>query len=153
MWDFVEGTVAPRTFAIPFQIIDVGSGGGFPGIIWKLLEPDLHLTLLERKNRRAFFLGRVVEQLNLSNVDVVTADVRDVTHQTARLGPFNLAVLLAVAPPAKLGSQIEALLNPGDYLVSVRSPDEEIEQTVGSSLHLHQKTRKPDGTFLLYQKR
>ena len=151
MWDFVEDHVERNLFAAPFRIVDVGSGGGFPGIIWKLLEPDLHLTLVERKNRRAFFLGRVVEQLDMSDVDVVTADVKE--GQTSRLAPFDLAALLAVAPPAKLGNQIEALLKTGGYLISVRSSNEVIEETVGSSLHLHQKTRKPDGTFLLYQKR
>lgn len=153
MWDFVEDHVEWNLFTVPFRVVDVGSGGGFPGIIWKLLEPDLHLTLVERKNRRAFFLGRVVEQLDLSDVDVVTADVIEVTHQTSRLASFNLAALLAVAPPAKLGNQIGALLKTGGYLISVRSSNEEIEEMVGSSLHLHQKTRKPDGTFVLYQKR
>jgi len=152
MWDFVEDHVERSLFAAPFRIVDVGSGGGFPGIIWKLLEPDLHLTLVERKNRRAFFLGRVVEQLDMSDVDVITADVKEITHQTSRLAPFHLAALLAVAPPAKLGNQIEALLKTGGYLISVRSSNEEIAETVGSSLHLHQQTRKPDGTFLLYQK-
>jgi 16S rRNA (guanine527-N7)-methyltransferase len=149
LWDFFTGHADRR----PRHIVDIGSGGGFPGLIWKLLAPDLPLTLVERKNRRTFFLQRVVDRLSLTGVEVVTADLATFAHHASRHNAFDLAVVLAVAPPQTLGADIETLLEPGGYLVSARSPEEVVAPRLATSLQLHAQATVSDGTFLLYEKR
>ena len=53
------------------DVIDIGSGAGFPGVPIKIVRPELRLTLLEANGKRAAFLERLVQRLGLENVTVV----------------------------------------------------------------------------------
>lgn len=55
------------------QILDVGSGGGFPGIPLAMMFPNAHFTLMEPIHKKAAFLKAAVNLLKLKNVDVVVA--------------------------------------------------------------------------------
>lgn len=57
----------------PSSAIDLGSGAGFPGLPFKILAPDLSLTLVESNNKKAAFLREVVRLLDLAEVNVVAA--------------------------------------------------------------------------------
>jgi 16S rRNA (guanine527-N7)-methyltransferase len=48
------------------EAIDIGSGAGFPGIILKIMRPDLSLTLLDSSHKKVIFLQEVCDQLNLN---------------------------------------------------------------------------------------
>lgn len=52
-------------------LIDIGSGAGFPGVLYAILKPTLKVTLLEVMKKRCEFLKIVVERLNLNNVEIV----------------------------------------------------------------------------------
>jgi 16S rRNA (guanine527-N7)-methyltransferase len=54
----------------PVNVIDLGSGAGFPGLPIKLWAPQIHLTLIESNQKKAIFLREVVRTLALANVDV-----------------------------------------------------------------------------------
>lgn len=45
------------------EIIDVGTGAGFPGTVLKIIRPDLKITLLDSLNKRLLFLNEVISQL------------------------------------------------------------------------------------------
>src|SRR5258708_2603830 len=55
------------------RLVDVGSGGGFPGLPLKIAFPDLHVTLVESVNKKADFLRETVEQLGLAILAVIAA--------------------------------------------------------------------------------
>ena len=55
----------------PLRVIDVGSGGGLPGLPLRLARPDLMLTLLEANQRKAAFLVQAAAKLDLADVEVV----------------------------------------------------------------------------------
>jgi 16S rRNA G527 N7-methylase RsmG len=48
LWDFVRESLAAERFAGVHRVVDVGSGGGFPGMIWKMLSPEREFLLIER---------------------------------------------------------------------------------------------------------
>jgi 16S rRNA (guanine527-N7)-methyltransferase len=66
------------------RILDVGSGAGLPGILLALAFPQNSVTLVERRQRRSAFLRIVASQLELSNVEVVSSDVRDLHGDSYR---------------------------------------------------------------------
>lgn len=60
------GTESPR-------LLDLGSGGGFPGLVLKTLLPDLDTTLVEATQKKARFLAEICRQLDLRSVTVIAA--------------------------------------------------------------------------------
>ena len=59
------------------KIIDVGTGGGLPGVVLSIMHPDWHITLIDPVHKKTAFLTQVKAQLNLSNVHIVTGKVED----------------------------------------------------------------------------
>src|ERR1700730_12835252 len=55
----------------PLRLVDVGSGGGMPGLPLKIAFPELRVTLVESIGKKANFLKETVEQLGLRDVEVV----------------------------------------------------------------------------------
>src|ERR1700704_6099816 len=55
----------------PLRLIDVGSGGGMPGLPLKIAFPQLRVTLVESVRKKAAFLSETVAELGLSDVQVV----------------------------------------------------------------------------------
>src|SRR5438128_11719231 len=55
----------------PLRLVDVGSGGGMPGLPLKIAFPQLRVTLVESVGKKAAFLRDTVDQLGLANVEVV----------------------------------------------------------------------------------
>ncbi len=59
----------------PFSsLVDVGSGGGFPGLAIKLMAPEKRVVLVEPRKKKADFLRRAVERFSLEGVEVVEGD-------------------------------------------------------------------------------
>ncbi len=52
------------------HVLDLGSGAGFPGIPIKIMCPEIHITLVESKRRKALFLQQVCEELNICKADI-----------------------------------------------------------------------------------
>ena len=53
------------------NLIDIGSGAGFPGLVLKILYPNLKVTLLDSNNKKVKFLEKVSEILELDNVEFI----------------------------------------------------------------------------------
>ncbi|HYZ02232.1 MAG TPA: 16S rRNA (guanine(527)-N(7))-methyltransferase RsmG, partial [Candidatus Binatia bacterium] len=78
------------------SVVDVGSGGGMPGIPLKIARPDLRVTLLEADRRKAAFLVHAGAALDL-DVEVVAERAEDAGHGPLREA-FDLAVCRALGP-------------------------------------------------------
>lgn len=55
----------------PLTLLDVGSGGGFPGIVLKIVFPNLDITLLDSNNKKSEFQKFIIENLELKGIKVV----------------------------------------------------------------------------------
>src|SRR3954471_23978086 len=65
-------TLVPYLPKTGFSLADVGSGGGVPGIPLAIARPDAKVLLLESTQKKAAFLERAIQELNLTNVRVST---------------------------------------------------------------------------------
>lgn len=52
-------------------LLDIGSGGGFPGIVLKIIYPDLQITLLDSNNKKTKFQKYIIEELKLNKIEVI----------------------------------------------------------------------------------
>ncbi|NVY96661.1 16S rRNA (guanine(527)-N(7))-methyltransferase RsmG [Lactobacillus sp. DCY120] len=79
------------------QIADIGSGAGFPGLVLKIVNPQLQLTIVDSLNKRIKFLQTVVDQLQLKNVTLVHARAEEFGRQKAMRAHFDYVTARAVA--------------------------------------------------------
>jgi 16S rRNA (guanine527-N7)-methyltransferase len=102
----------------PSQLIDVGTGAGFPGIPLKILYPNLKLTLVESVGKKAMFCQHIVRVLGLEHVEVIQARAEDLGQDPAHREKYDWAIARAVAnlnvlseyliPLAKMGGAVLA---------------------------------------------
>ena len=79
------------------SLIDVGTGAGFPGLVLKILEPSLSLTLVDSLGKRMNWLREVCEVLSLDGVCCLHARAEELALQPEFRDSFDLAVSRAVA--------------------------------------------------------
>lgn len=77
------------------NLIDIGSGAGFPGIVLKIFFPHLKITLLDSNNKKTTFLSNLVKKLDLDCVTVINARAED--YAKDNLNKYDLCVSRAVA--------------------------------------------------------
>ena len=63
-------------------MIDIGCGAGFPGIVLKILYPNIKLTLLDSNNKKTKFCEEVSKQLELTNVSIINQRAEEYITQT-----------------------------------------------------------------------
>ena len=54
-------------------LLDIGTGAGFPGVILKILYPNIKLTLLDSNNKKTTFLKELIKKLELDNIEIINA--------------------------------------------------------------------------------
>jgi len=103
-------------------VVDLGSGGGVPGLVIAQRRGDLTVVLVDRRATRTDHLRRLVLSLGLQrHVEVVTADAADLLH---RLGdrPINAVVARGFGPPERTLRTARRLLGPGGRIVISEPP-------------------------------
>jgi 16S rRNA (guanine527-N7)-methyltransferase len=71
----LDSLAAVPAFAAAKNILDVGSGGGLPGIVLAIVRPDAHVSMIDTVHKKTAFLTQVKAELGLANVTVYTARV------------------------------------------------------------------------------
>jgi 16S rRNA (guanine527-N7)-methyltransferase len=98
------------------RVVDVGSGGGLPGLVLAALRPDLQVILLEPLLRRTVFLNECVEELKLSNAEVL----RGRAEEWAGRMDADVVTARAVAPMERLVGWCLPLLRPGGQMLALK---------------------------------
>jgi 16S rRNA (guanine527-N7)-methyltransferase len=111
------------------RVLDLGSGGGCPGVVLQVLRPDVKIWLLEANGRKASFLQRVVTELGLPS-EVLNDRSETVAHQKGFRGSFDMVVAKAVASLPTLVELSVPLLKVGAHLLAYKGPQaaQEVEQ-------------------------
>ena len=98
------------------SLLDVGSGGGFPGIPLALALPEAQVTLLDSSQKKAAFLRQAVIELAIGNVSVECTRVED--WRTKRL--FELVVSRAFSDLAEFAARCGHLVATGGTLAAMK---------------------------------
>ena len=75
---FAAQNLFPRSPQPEAQLLDIGSGAGFPGIPIKIWKPDVMVTLVESQNKKATFLKEVIRALELRDISVSSVRAEDI---------------------------------------------------------------------------
>lgn len=112
------------------RVLDVGSGGGVPGLIWALLWPGARVTLVEATAKKARFLEAAAGLLGLGNVRVLARRAEELAHEPAHRESYDVVTARALAALPALAEWTVPFLKTGGRLCAIKGPEvgAEIEQ-------------------------
>lgn len=107
-------------------VLDVGSGGGLPGIPIAIARPDAHVVLVDSASKKAAFLAQAAIELPLPNVEAVASRVED--YASART--FDVVISRAFSDLATFARLAKPHLAEGGVILAMKGvhPDEELAE-------------------------
>ncbi|MFH0911518.1 MAG: 16S rRNA (guanine(527)-N(7))-methyltransferase RsmG [Planctomycetota bacterium] len=119
---FVDSAMVGRLCALPSPLLDVGSGGGFPGVPLKILHPEVALILAEGRRLRAAFLEEIRRSLRLPLLYLYGRQVRPDYAE-----PVGGVVTRAVERIAGTLARVQGCLRKGGRAIFMKGPSVEPE--------------------------
>src|SRR5438309_4542320 len=110
------------------RLVDVGSGGGLPGLPLKIARPDLSVTLVESDQDKAAFLVRACAVLGLQDVKVLAMRAEDAGQDPLYREAFDVAVARALAPMPVLAELCLPLVRVGGRLLAQKTASEDLDK-------------------------
>jgi 16S rRNA (guanine527-N7)-methyltransferase len=107
------------------RVLDLGSGGGLPGLVLATYRPELELTLLEARQRACRFLREAVATLEMTRVTVVEARAEDAARRPELRESFDAVVARSFGPPAVTAECAVGFLRRAGRLLVSEPPGEE----------------------------
>lgn len=114
------------------RVVDVGSGGGLPGIPLAIARPDLHFTLIEATGKKARCLESFARELRLEHVAVVADRAETIGQQRGYRGAFDAAVCRAVGAMREIAEYMLPLLREGGRALALKATHAQAELEAAS---------------------
>lgn len=136
-----------------FQMIDVGTGAGFPSVPCRIVRPEIRLTLLDSLNKRVNFLKYLSEKIGQENA-CIHARAEDAGKNVAYREQFDVATARAVAHLRELSEYCLPLVKAGGIFAAMKGPGagQEIEEAetairlLGGKIEQIIEKQLPDGS-------
>lgn len=112
-----ESVAFAATLPSSVRVLDLGTGGGFPGMVIAIVRPDLDVTLLDATRKKIDFLR---EFAAAEGVEVATMHGRAEELQRVHAGAFDVVTARAVAPLERLAVWALPFLRPGGVLHAIK---------------------------------
>ncbi len=113
------------------NIIDIGTGAGFPGIPIAIMNENINVTLMDSLNKRVKFLDIIIKELNLKNINTVHSRAEDGARNKSYREKFDIATSRAVANMSVLAEYCLPYVKVGGKFIALKGPSvsEEIEES------------------------
>ena len=124
-------------------LCDIGTGAGFPGIVLKIVFPNLKITLVDSLNKRVKFLQEVIKELNLTNIEVYHERAEIFARQ--HIESFDVVTARAVAHLSILLEYCIPMVKINKYFIAMKANiNEELEESQNAIEKLKAKVVKID---------
>jgi 16S rRNA (guanine527-N7)-methyltransferase len=97
LWDSVRGVGESIASKDPLQVIDIGTGAGFPGLPLAIARPDWQLTLVDSTAKKVGFIESIAPEIGLTNIHPVVSRIEELGQQAQHRQKYDLALIRAVA--------------------------------------------------------
>ena len=146
------------------NMIDIGTGAGFPGLPIKIMYPKIKVTLLDSLDKRVKFLNEVIEELGLEDVKAIHGRAEDFGQEGNYREKYDLCVSRAVANLSTLSEYCIPFVKVGGEFVSYKATGAEAEidssrdavELLGAEIKKISKQQLPGGeierTFVIVRK-
>lgn len=102
------------------SVIDVGTGGGLPGIVWAITRPDLQFTLIDSIAKKMAQVEKIAALLGLRNIKIVCARSEDYARENGE--KFAVAAARAVTEAGILAELLSPFAKTGGKIISFKGP-------------------------------
>jgi len=103
-------------------LLDLGSGGGFPGIPLKILAPNLNVFLVDASRKKTSFLSHIVRILKLTEVTVIRGRIEDLAAGKEWMAKFDTVISRAAFKLPQLIIFASSFLKRGGQLIAMKGP-------------------------------
>jgi 16S rRNA (guanine527-N7)-methyltransferase len=126
------------------SVIDIGSGGGLPGVPLGIVRSELRVVLLEAVEKKVRFLEYARAALGLQNIEVLHARAEDVGKKPAYREAFDLATARALAALPVIVEYCAPFVRTGGTILAMkgRLPEEELSRGIAASRELGVELRE-----------
>lgn len=126
---FIDSLTINKYVASNSNLIDVGTGAGFPGVPLKIVRDDVKITLLDSLNKRLKFLNDLINDLKLENITTIHGRAEDVAHNAEYREKFDFVTARAVANLTTLSELCLPFLKVGGKFICMKGNSvEEIDE-------------------------
>lgn len=113
----------------PLTVLDVGTGAGFPGIVLKIVFPNLKITLLDSLTKRINYLNEIIKELDLHDIETVCRRCEEYTKINRE--KYDLVVARAVSHLKILSEMIIPTVKVNGYFIAMKANlNDELEKTI-----------------------
>lgn len=123
--------VPSQEFQNAERIIDVGTGGGFPGIPLALAAPDKQFLLMDSLNKRIKIIQDLCQRAGIENVTALHGRAEELARNKDHREKYDLCVSRAVANIATLSEYCLPFIRPGGWFLAYKGSDTEEEMKLG----------------------
>lgn len=109
---------------------DIGTGAGFPGMVLKIVYPNIKIDLIDATKKKCDFLNIIKEKLNLDNVNIINTRIEDYSTNTKE--KYDVIVSRAVAPLKHLLEYSIPLLKVNGLFIGLKGNLEEEMQNINN---------------------
>lgn len=97
LWDSFRGVGDLITTPAALQVIDIGTGAGFPGLPLAIARTDWQISLVDATAKKIGFITSIAPTLELTNIEPIVSRIEDLGRQSQHRDRYDLALLRAVA--------------------------------------------------------
>ena len=128
---FVDSLTISKNIKAGAQVIDVGTGAGFPGIPLKIYRDDIEIVLLDSLNKRINFLNDVIEKISLTKISTVHGRAEELGHNKKYREKFDVSTSRAVANMATLSEYLIPFVKINGIVIMMKGSEvkQEIEES------------------------
>jgi len=116
------------------SVLDIGSGGGFPGVPLKIMNPDFRVMMVDSSRKKINFLKHVIRRLDLKDIDAVHARVQDLHENSLYKNRFDAVTSRAFTNLADFITLAAPFLNRQGSVYAMKGKKIDEEITLASNL-------------------
>lgn len=130
---FLDSIAGEFVFPKNANVVEIGSGGGFPSVPLKIIRDDLRFTLIESTGKKCSYLKGIVDNLNFKGVQVLNIRAEDGAHSKNLREKFDIVCARAVAQLNTLCEYCLPFIKTGGKFVAYKGvAQQEIEEAVNA---------------------
>lgn len=126
---FLDTVCVHPLLANEYRIMDMGTGGGFPAIPLKILNPGMAVTMVDSVRKKVNFLNHVVRTLGLENISAVHARVEDLANDPDHAQGYDAVISRGFADLEKFVALARPMVKPGGRIYALKGDNAKAEIT------------------------